>query len=602
MSKTLPNVLIISLILLLWFAQIVAAEDNGVKVEGLNLGVAVMLLGSVSFMMGIFYLVNHSDKDMQLYTWQTICATISIFAAVLLFQAIDGVVNLVFLGEHASGFMKVAVATIHAVVWYAIMQTFLALVSGAVSFPCQTINSELQGEEAAKAQEQLLLNMKCWGILLGHITGFASIHGWAEVQQLDFIKNNAALCFLVPVVAAIALWCAYLILDRVRNKVSMSDDGRVDEFEKLWNEATAETEDDVMSLTVSFLLVQAVRFAVFGRLPNPEGELEDVHATDAQGVIMFVIGVLLGVTLFLRTAFLSCTLGRFTTWIRLIFDMAAAWAIMFAIETLLSIHGLGGSEMGALGEVIQATAVTIFSFTVIYFLDKEEDSLTARGSSNSKRIKRAVHSLIIALGVLVGFSWEKCFDVAVDQTADNLGGMPAPLVKLLMAATLCVIVVPAWRWYILPVVKDLGGFDEEEEEAKEECGYVPPLLATEGPPPAKYYRGYKDMALKAEWEAVRSELRASQARVKELEQTVVEQRKMEQQSRPRPTLPPPALLPHRSPIASVQPPPPRTAQLYSSSRIITNPASPPQASYFTNSGVRHAPVAVYSNPHPYVAR
>jgi hypothetical protein len=36
------------------------------------------------------------------------------------------------------------------------------------------------------------------------------------------------------------------------------DSGCQDEFEKLWAEEVAETEDDVMSLAVSFLLVQAL--------------------------------------------------------------------------------------------------------------------------------------------------------------------------------------------------------------------------------------------------------------------------------------------------------------------------------------------------------
>ena len=34
-------------------------------------------------------------------------------------------------------------------------------------------------------------------------------------------------------------------------------DGEEDHFEELWGEQVAETEDDVMSLAVSFLLVQA---------------------------------------------------------------------------------------------------------------------------------------------------------------------------------------------------------------------------------------------------------------------------------------------------------------------------------------------------------
>ena len=46
------------------------------------------------------------------------------------------------------------------------------------------------------------------------------------------------------------------ILNIFRN-LKPFDSGCQDAFEKLWAEEVAETEDDVMSLAVSFLLVQA---------------------------------------------------------------------------------------------------------------------------------------------------------------------------------------------------------------------------------------------------------------------------------------------------------------------------------------------------------
>ncbi|CAJ1422849.1 unnamed protein product [Effrenium voratum] len=63
----------------------------------MNLGIAIMLLGSVSFMMGTFYMVNHSDREMKIYTWKVICATISIFVAVLMYQAFNDAIKAMFL-------------------------------------------------------------------------------------------------------------------------------------------------------------------------------------------------------------------------------------------------------------------------------------------------------------------------------------------------------------------------------------------------------------------------------------------------------------------------------------------------------------------------
>ncbi|CAE8632098.1 unnamed protein product, partial [Polarella glacialis] len=139
-------------------------------------------------------------------------------------------------------------------------------------------------------------------------------------------------------------------------------------------------------------------------------------------------------------------------------------SLMFAIEAYLATHGLGGSVMGCIGEVVQANLVTVLSFAIIFILDKLADAGHGGAKAND-----AIRSTVVALGILIGFSWEKCFDTAVDNTAESgLIVFPPAITKLLLAIVLAAIVVPAWRWYILPVVKELGGFEEEEEEEEEE--------------------------------------------------------------------------------------------------------------------------------------
>eukprot|EP00434_Breviolum_minutum_P044955 symbB.v1.2.040210.t3/scaffold7076.1/size13470/1 len=63
--------------------------------------------------------------------------------------------------------------------------------------------------------------------------------------------------------------------------------------------------------------------------------------------------------------------------------------------------------------------------------------------------------------MLVGFSWERCFDAAVGglsqgHDAGKHGAhahhrqLPAAVCNLILAVILAILVLPAWKWYILP--------------------------------------------------------------------------------------------------------------------------------------------------------
>merc|ERR1719316_1150723 len=99
------------------------------------------------------------------------------------------------------------------------------------------------------------------------------------------------------------------------------------------------------------------------------------------------------------------------------------------------------------------------SCCIIFVLDKIAD-LDATGSDADE----AIRTIIEALGILVGFSWEQSFDTAVDSITERVTAMPPPITKLLMSLCLVAIVLPAWRIYILQRVLIL----EEEEMAKED--------------------------------------------------------------------------------------------------------------------------------------
>merc|ERR1719379_2548721 len=102
-------------------------------------------------------------------------------------------------------------------------------------------------------------------------------------------------------------------------------------------------------------------------------------------------------------------------------------------------------------QVIIAIFISGLSFSVIWCFDKIEDS-GILGEAASK----AIDATIDALGILIGFSWEQSFDVAVDVISEDVDKyMPKTFARLLMSIALTLIVFPAWKGYILPTELEL---------------------------------------------------------------------------------------------------------------------------------------------------
>jgi len=433
-----------------------AEEEESAEEKAMNAGISVMLLGSVGFMMGLFYLVHQQDLDRQKYSWQVISSTISIFSAVLLFQGVNGVVETTLL-DGASESIELLVGIVHMLVWFVVLQLLLAFISGAVA--CSSCLQFLfpEGEASKK------LNLKCWAVLLGHITGFATINAFALLQQQ--VPRNLCSTFVVAPMAWLLVFLIGRVTNQVREAVALGDDGVEDISEKMWDEETEETEDDVVGLAVSFLVVQTVRFAVGGSLPNAEGQ-ESAAAmeqhTGFQIMSLMGTGVVFAVLEVLRTVFIKRQFGRFTVQMRNIVAMCFAWCLFFSSEWLFS------KECpyfeGMLKEVVIALFVTTVALIFIFFLDVIADL-----PETGKDVDKAIRAVVQALGILIGFSWEKAFDTAVEGVSESTEKYAPPSgTKLVMAIVLAGVVVPAWRMHILPTILAFEEEEEAEEEAEEE--------------------------------------------------------------------------------------------------------------------------------------
>jgi len=111
---------------------------------------------------------------------------------------------------------------------------------------------------------------------------------------------------------------------------------------------------------------------------------------------------------------------------------------------------------------ILSMIVSIVAFFVIWIIDCVFDR------TEDRSVEAALRSIIKAIGVLIGFSWEQAFASGVESIVLNLEGEGGAhhgghegaaegedasylglIIKCGMAAALGIVVIPAWRKYIL---------------------------------------------------------------------------------------------------------------------------------------------------------
>lgn len=422
--------------------------------------ISVMLLGSIGFQMLMFYLVNHSDDDIKRYSWQVISSTISIFCSVLIFQGFNGVVE-EYVMDGLTGEQQVMVDMCQLVVWLCAMQLSIGLSAGALS---STREGGLEERE---------LNIKSYAVLFSHTTGFASINAWGSVQQ-TYLNSGPMHALLAVPIGYMGLWIMFKGFQLLRYWKSSADDGQVDEYEEKWNEETEDAENDVAGLSLSFIVVQALRFHISGDLPNQEGIepwAQEINHSLAECVTLLMWGIGFGVGPIVILNFrekclpetmpktLDRILGIVNNWV----TFGNAWCWFYSSKWALA--ALHFTNENALLHVADALALSAISFIFIFVLDKVQDNKLL--GDNAESAEEAIDLIIIGLGILIGFSWEQCFDVAVDVISEHFEDqMPPCLSKLIMSFILVMIVFPAWRIHILRTYCELVEQNEGSEKMK----------------------------------------------------------------------------------------------------------------------------------------
>jgi len=420
-----------------------AGETENLAKEQESLSLAFLLMGGVGALMVVFHFANSTHLDIQLAAWRVLNMTVSIFVAVLLYGILKEMIILVF----EPGITALIVMT---------LILFVILFVGSHGF----LYKLKSGSE---------LQVKGSGIILAHICGFAGMYGLADSREIALVEERGT-----PGMIALVLTSSIVIaglsyfMDIVMKKMEHGEtvvatrngEGRTPrEEDELWIDTCEEMDDDVFCLAVSFSIVLWFRYMIRGRpfpyMPGAVGNVTQHHANVLLSCsFLFTVLVFAGAFAMIKFHYHIDSHRRVATNAQHLCSMIMAWCFLFWAEWQLYVWGWEHTIIG--GCLVIAIFMTLFSFGAVVFLTHIQAYF-----HSTKMMQRAMGSLEMALGVLVGFSWERAFDVGFEEiNAKYEHGMLGPCLVILLSIGLFAIVAPAWRLNILPKVLKL------EEKAK----------------------------------------------------------------------------------------------------------------------------------------
>jgi len=390
--------------------------------DSVSVAISLMLIGTVAFTISLFYLVNFPDEDIQLATWETLSTTISIFCALLIFDSVKDITVQV-LGEDAGHHHgppdthTLSVAFIRFGVMLALLHAFLALLH---------------------KQKRLVKAMSMVG---SQIIAFAATDAFGNLQQVEVFRTTAgrALCCAFLVVAI--LYMRLALGDYLRNRLEDED----------W-EAIKEhlgEEEEALSLTAGFLVSHVVRFAICGHMAplhgSPKGK------SNSEVCTLFIVACAMCASTFVSETMLRAIPGaqvhrrRAVSVCQEVLTMTMGWCFLACGEWTFwnrtGDEGLGnGDKMTA--RMLLALVSSALAFLAIFVIDFAQDYDVP-----------GVQPLIRGFILVMALSWEHAFHQAVKGVAVQFEGKDAVFAKIACTVCLCLMVIPAWVWHILPKTK-----------------------------------------------------------------------------------------------------------------------------------------------------
>jgi hypothetical protein len=340
--------------------------------------------------------------------------------------------------------------------------------------------------------------MKCWSTLLAHMCGFAAINAGNTMAHLEVFASSPMMTLIPLVINQLITAGMFTIFKYLRDALASQREaaGGAGVRAKMFDEEVVESENDILCLAGSYLMISSSRFFLVGALPSMLGEIEE--ETPWSSIYSLYV---LGLALSLGSAGLIVlkSLGkekenkegemaeegvgdRVLDVAIGMFGMSFAWACLYASRTVFEKEPFLQESLAAgmetiTGRILLALVLSVICLVIVFFLDFIGDGFKKRFPG--KRIGvEVVEQIVFAKSILVGFSWEHAFDGGVEAIASTTSR--PQVADTVIAALVFIIIVPAWRKHILKKAIVLKEYAVEEREHEDRLrDYVPPLAAAE---------------------------------------------------------------------------------------------------------------------------
>lgn len=454
---------------------------------------SVMFLGVTVAIVSLTYLANNPDLDVRAAMWQMLSNGTTIFLAVLLFWS----VKTLFGRSFGKGVIVYLVLVIIFVLLLQLGLLGASYVDGPTLHGC----------------DRSVIACQTVGGLLAHITGFAWLAFWTEVQaqlyHTELHEWGLVLVFFVAcgihmLMMLICFKCRQAVLTAM-GRSSRGDDDEACQQEHRWHEVAAEALLEAGALMLSLMAIDLLKVAITGNIPDFHGQHSETGAESRPEPWQIIIMLIITCALPALIVWSNYTCGSSDVddqerivhrlgmrWLRLrSFQLVGKFACFLSALVLLCtvqwiceafLHSTTPTGRRYLVETAVALVATAVAYAFIWCIGRVDQVLA---SAKSFAALEAGEDLLVTVGVMAGFAWEHVFHEAVEAVSEFVGerfgkSHHSPLVAwsdVMLALGILALLLPTLYWHINPQARRTKKraqqhfrkvFDEDEEEDDEE--------------------------------------------------------------------------------------------------------------------------------------